>query len=80
MDSKQDTKIEIDSKSGFCFGVINAIHQAENALEEKGSLYCLGDIVHNGAEVSRLTKKGLVRPEGRRRDHPHRRTEGDQVW
>lgn len=60
MDSKQDTKIEIDSKSGFCFGVINAIHQAENALEEKGSLYCLGDIVHNGAEVSRLTKKGLV--------------------
>ena len=60
MDSKQDTIVEIDSKSGFCFGVINAIHQAEKALEEKGSLYCLGDIVHNGAEVSRLNAKGLV--------------------
>lgn len=60
MDSKQDTTVEIDSKSGFCFGVINAIHQAEKALEEKGSLYCLGDIVHNGAEVSRLNAKGLV--------------------
>lgn len=60
MDSKQDTVVEIDSKSGFCFGVINAIHQAEKALEETGSLYCLGDIVHNGAEVSRLNSKGLV--------------------
>ena len=60
MDSKQNTTIEIDSKSGFCFGVINAIHQAENALEETDSLYCLGDIVHNGAEVSRLNAKGLI--------------------
>ena len=60
MDSKQDTIVEIDSKSGFCFGVINAIHQAEKALKETGSLYCLGDIVHNGAEVSRLNSKGLV--------------------
>ena len=60
MDSKQNTIIEIDSKSGFCFGVINAIHQAEKALEETDSLYCLGDIVHNGAEVARLNAKGLI--------------------
>ncbi len=52
-------KIEIDEKSGFCFGVVNAIKQAENALEKHGSIYCLGDIVHNGAEVERLEKKGL---------------------
>lgn len=60
MDSKQNTIVEIDSKSGFCFGVINAIRQAEKALESHHTLYCLGDIVHNGAEVARLNAKGLV--------------------
>lgn len=52
--------IEIDKKSGFCFGVVNAIKKAEKAIEEHGTLYCLGDIVHNGAEVSRLEHKGLI--------------------
>ncbi len=60
MDTEQNTKIEIDSKSGFCFGVINAIQHAEKALEEHQTLYCLGDIVHNGAEMSRLNEKGLI--------------------
>jgi 4-hydroxy-3-methylbut-2-en-1-yl diphosphate reductase len=53
-------KIEIDRKSGFCFGVIEAISKAENELKKEGQLYCLGDIVHNGAEVDRLTKLGMV--------------------
>jgi 4-hydroxy-3-methylbut-2-enyl diphosphate reductase len=52
-------KIEIDPNSGFCFGVVKAIDIAEKELEEKGELYCLGDIVHNDAEVKRLEKKGL---------------------
>ena len=61
MDSQSNTpKIEIDSRSGFCFGVVNAIKHAEEALEKYSSLYCLGDIVHNGAEVLRLAKKGLI--------------------
>lgn len=60
MDSGKNSIVEIDSKSGFCFGVINAIQQAEKALEEHKMLYCLGDIVHNGAEVARLNAKGLV--------------------
>ena len=50
--------ITIDNNSGFCFGVTRAIQTAESELE-KGSLYCLGDIVHNGQEVSRLELKGL---------------------
>ena len=50
--------ISIDSNSGFCFGVTSAIRTAENELQ-KGSLYCLGDIVHNGQEVARLEIKGL---------------------
>jgi len=53
-------KIEIDSNSGFCFGVVNAIQLAEMELEKNDTLFCLGDIVHNSAEVERLEKKGLI--------------------
>lgn len=52
--------IEIDEKSGFCFGVTRAISKAEEELENGQTLYCLGDIVHNGREVERLQKRGLV--------------------
>ena len=50
--------IEIDDKSGFCFGVVNAIGKAEQALRE-GAVYSLGDIVHNRLEVQRLQRLGL---------------------
>lgn len=53
-------KIEIDSNSGFCFGVVNAIQLAEKELENNKSLYCIGDIVHNNVEVERLKAKGLI--------------------
>ena len=52
--------VEIDARSGFCFGVTAAIRKAEEVLDREGSLYCLGDIVHNAAEVERLQKKGLI--------------------
>lgn len=52
--------IEIDHNSGFCFGVVTAIHKAEEELAKSGKLYCLGDIVHNSDEVQRLRDKGLV--------------------
>jgi 4-hydroxy-3-methylbut-2-en-1-yl diphosphate reductase len=52
--------IEIDKNSGFCFGVVEAIRKAEETLQQQDVLYCLGDIVHNDAEVNRLTKKGLI--------------------
>jgi 4-hydroxy-3-methylbut-2-enyl diphosphate reductase len=51
--------VEIDKDSGFCFGVVNAIKNAEKELSENQELYCLGDIVHNSQEVARLQKKGL---------------------
>lgn len=53
-------KVEIDSNSGFCFGVVNAIQLAEKELENNSVLYCLGDIVHNSAEVDRLKEIGLI--------------------
>ncbi len=51
--------IEIDDKSGFCFGVVRAITEAERALGEGGTVYSLGDIVHNRIEVQRLEALGL---------------------
>ncbi len=50
----------IDNNSGFCFGVIKAIDAAETHLSADDSpLFCLGEIVHNSEEVSRLEKEGL---------------------
>ncbi|MDE5976075.1 MAG: 4-hydroxy-3-methylbut-2-enyl diphosphate reductase, partial [Muribaculaceae bacterium] len=46
-------KVEIDTNSGFCFGVVTAIRKAEEELDATGQLYCLGDIVHNASEVDR---------------------------
>ncbi len=53
-------KVVVDDKSGFCFGVVKAITIAEQQLKKYGSLYCLGDIVHNNKEIERLKAKGLV--------------------
>ena len=53
-------QVEIDNGSGFCFGVTTAIKKAEEELSAGKKLYCLGDIVHNGMEVERLTEMGLI--------------------
>ena len=53
-------KVEIDEGSGFCFGVVTAIHKAEEELAKGETLYCLGYIVHNSREVDRLKTMGLI--------------------
>ena len=55
----KNLRVTIDTNSGFCFGVVYAIKLAEEILNEHGKLFCLGDIVHNDAEIDRLKKKGL---------------------
>lgn len=52
-------RIEVDKESGFCPGVVSAIHKAESELQTRSILYCLGDIVHNSQEVKRLEEQGL---------------------
>jgi 4-hydroxy-3-methylbut-2-en-1-yl diphosphate reductase len=52
-------KVTVDTQSGFCFGVQFAIEMAEGELKDSGSLYSLGDIVHNAVEVNRLGNMGL---------------------
>lgn len=52
-------RVVIDDNSGFCFGVVRAISEAESALKQRGEVYSLGDIVHNRVEVQRLEEMGL---------------------
>lgn len=52
-------RIVIDDNSGFCFGVVRAISEAEASLKRCGEVYSLGDIVHNRVEVQRLETLGL---------------------
>ncbi len=52
--------VEIDDRSGFCFGVVNAIGLAERSLAGNGGrVASLGDIVHNRLEMERLERLGL---------------------
>lgn len=53
-------KVEIDDKSGFCFGVVRAITSAEESIAGGEKVYSLGDIVHNRIEVQRLGEMGLA--------------------
>jgi len=52
--------VEIEKSSGFCFGVENAVRIAEEALAREENVYCLGEIVHNDNEVTRLKAMGLI--------------------
>jgi 4-hydroxy-3-methylbut-2-enyl diphosphate reductase len=57
---KMHLTVDVDPRSGFCFGVVKAITKAEEVLRSGGTLYCLGQIVHNGEEVRRLEGLGMV--------------------
>jgi (E)-4-hydroxy-3-methyl-but-2-enyl pyrophosphate reductase len=45
---------------GFCLGVKNAIKTAQETLEGKEKVYCLGQIIHNKDVVDRLGQNGLI--------------------
>ena len=52
-------RIDVDQRSGFCTGVINAVRKSEEYLGTSESLYTLGELVHNPEEVNRLKEMGL---------------------
>lgn len=45
---------------GFCFGVRRAIDMAEGILKERGTLYILGELIHNASVIQRLEALGAV--------------------
>ncbi len=59
MEEKLHLNVDIDPKSGFCFGVTKAIKMAEKILDKGENVFSIGQIVHNEKEVERLRQKGL---------------------
>lgn len=56
-------KVTIDTRAGFCWGVVRTVEIAEyeiNNSEPNKKTYILGSIIHNSKEVKRLEEKGLV--------------------
>lgn len=54
-------EIILGKRSGFCYGVQNAVENAEKeVVSSKGTLYCLGELVHNKTVINNLEDKGLV--------------------
>ena len=51
--------VDVDERSGFCFGVQNAVEIAEEFLAKGEKVFSLGQIVHNDIEVERLFEMGL---------------------
>ncbi len=55
--------IEIAENAGFCFGVKRAIELAENAAAKYGSVFSLGELIHNEMAVADLKKVGVTAVE-----------------
>ena len=54
-------EIIIGKTSGFCHGVKNAVDKANEELEQSiGTVYCLGELVHNKHVTNSLKEKGLI--------------------
>lgn len=56
---KNNLKIEIGKRAGFCFGVQRAFEMTEEAVKNKKDVYCWGDLVHNPVVMENLKKQGL---------------------
>ena len=52
-------KFHIPKQYGFCKGVDNAVKLA-NKLAEQGTVYCIGNLVHNSTVIDDLSNKGVV--------------------
>ena len=58
-------KIEIAEKSGYCFGIENAMKIVEDAITtySNQNIYSLGDLSHNKQEMDRLIQQGVIKIE-----------------
>ena len=52
-------EVRIIEPHGFCSGVRAAVEMAQHALSVHGEVWCLHELVHNGAVVDELRKKGM---------------------
>lgn len=51
--------IVLGKTAGFCYGVRNAVQNAEQKLKKYKKVSCLGELVHNGQVIRKLEELGL---------------------
>ncbi len=52
-------EIVLGKTAGFCYGVKNAVTNAEEKLKSYKNIYCLGELVHNGEVIKKLENLGM---------------------
>ena len=53
-------EIIVGKTAGFCYGVKRAVECATNeAMEQNGQIFCLGELVHNKQVIEKLEKLGI---------------------
>lgn len=52
-------RIELAKHAGYCFGVRDAVELAMESAKKYGTVYMLGDIVHNEIVVNKLAASGV---------------------
>lgn len=53
-------EVIVGKTSGFCFGVDNAVKGAQKVIKDNGSVYCLGEIIHNEQVIKSLEDYGMI--------------------
>ena len=59
MDKQPKRSVLMAKEVGFCFGVKRAINLTKQALDERGDVFILGDLVHNKRVTDELEGRGL---------------------
>lgn len=63
MEKQAKRTVVMAKEVGFCFGVKRAINLTKQALEERGDVFILGDLVHNKRVTDELENRGLRKVE-----------------
>ena len=53
-------EVILGKTAGFCNGVLRAVEQTQNIMNNSNNMYALGELVHNEQIISKLRKKGLI--------------------
>lgn len=59
MEQQPQRSVIMAKEVGFCFGVKRAINLTKQALDEKGDVFILGDLIHNKRVTDELENRGL---------------------
>jgi len=63
LDKHPQRTVVMAKEVGFCFGVKRAINLTKQALDERGDVFILGDLVHNKRVTDELEGRGLRKVE-----------------